>query len=83
MKPDLPQNDPAAEQRKAQLQHYRTLYEFDPDSPIPNLKPVPAIAPVPGLPRVPPPEALSLRYSTERTQAFSASLDPFESTPGL
>lgn len=78
MKPDLPQNDPAAEQRKAQLQHYRTLYEFDPDSLIPNLKPVPAIAPIPGLPRVPPPEALSLRYSTERTQAFSASLDPFD-----
>ncbi len=78
MQPNLPQNDSAAEQRKAQLERNRALYEFDPDSPIPNLKPVPAVAPVPGLPRVPPPEALSWRYSTERTQNYSASLDPFD-----
>jgi arachidonate 15-lipoxygenase len=78
MQPNLPQNDSAAEQRKAQLERNRALYEFDPDSAIPNLKPIPAIASVPGLPRVPPPEALSSRYSAERTRNYSASLDPFD-----
>lgn len=78
MQPNLPQNDPAAEQRKTHLEHNRALYEFDPDFPIPKLKPVPAIAPVPGLPRVPPPEALSSRYTAERTRNYSASLDPFD-----